>query len=227
MQTASCSSVGEGFQRMNRIVRRLLPVLALLVMTACSGASNPPTATPSPTPTITPTPAANAERFETVNTAPVFNYKATGIITIEGSFKLVMGSLVLTPDTDPNTYRLRVTLVIDGNSVTAPGDFWISLMRRVLEIDKFPTATFNGESKQPITWKDGEGTFIAAGTLELRGRKRPVEIPFQISRNAADTLLKGTGKVDIDLGQFDIPVPTALMSPLMQFVITLTANRIP
>jgi len=198
---------------------RLLAVV-LLVVTGCSGPAPTPTITPIPT--ITPTPAPNAQRYAADTTIPAFNYKATGILTIEGTFKLASGTLLMTPNGTDSSYRMRVTLIIDGNSLTAPGDFWMGLMRNVLQTSKFPTATFDGVAKDPIVFQNGTGMFTAAGSLELRGRKRPLEIPFTITREG--NTLKGTGRVSIDLGQYDIPVPTAIMSPMMQFVINVTAR---
>jgi polyisoprenoid-binding protein YceI len=207
----------------------MLFVFALL-LSACGATSAPtpaPTSTPPPTPTLAPVP--EGPQFAIDAGHSTMRYLATGagllgVIQLPGTFGLTGRLVTLSPEGDG--YRVHVELVIDGNSATAINGFFLSTLRSVLEIDTYPTATFTASSDRIISLSPGGGAapFTVMGILELRGRRRPLALPLNMT--IQDGVMRATGQVMLDLFDYDVNVPTAIMNSRIMFVADITARQV-
>mgnify|MGYP005840302119 CR=1 FL=1 len=206
--------------------------VSALLLSACSATPTPtpaPTSPPLPTPTPTPAPVPDGPRFAIDAERSTMRYLATGagllgVIQLPGTFGLTGRLVTLSPEADG--YRVHVELIIDGNSATAINGFFLSTLRSVLEIDTYPTATFTASSDQIINLSPGGGTapFTATGILELRGRRRPLALPLNMT--VQDGVMRATGQVTLDLFDYDVNVPTAIMNSRIVFVADITAREV-
>lgn len=211
-------------------MRRTLPVLygvCSFILAACSGV---PTSTPFPTltPTIIATPVPEAPRYNIDRQVSTLKYVVVGngvfsMVQFPGAFQLKEGTLIFAPEGEG--YRIRATLTIDGQSVTGPNSLILDALRNSLEVDKYPLAYFGGDSKE-IVKRDAAQTvvkFTLAGTLQIRDRKRSVELPMTLTLQNGE--VRASGQVIIDLLDYEIHVPTALINSRMNFTVDVTAKE--
>ncbi|HRE47665.1 MAG TPA: YceI family protein [Aggregatilineales bacterium] len=218
--------------------RRLFLVFAFVVLSAVGlgiartvliCCAPPPTFQLTFTPTADVTLVPETPRFVVDTIQSVFRYTASGqgilgIAQLPGIFKLSGWDVLLVPE--GVGYRVKVAIQIDGNTATAVNGLLLSTLRQVLEIDANPYADFIGDATTLVTLealeKDGVEVVIS-GTLELVKKTRQVELPVRLMLK--DGVLSARGTVSLDLGLWDIHVPTAIMSSTIRFEAEIYATK--
>ena len=111
--------------------------------------------------------------------------------TIEGQFKRWTADILFSPDA---LDRSKLTVSIDMSSAATGDDQRDSS----LPSDDFfatashPKATFTASKFR----KTGEGKFVADGTLDLRGVKKPVSLPFTLKIDGDTATARGVTTLD-------------------------------
>jgi cytochrome b561/polyisoprenoid-binding protein YceI len=111
--------------------------------------------------------------------------------TIEGQFKRWTADILFSPDA---LDRSKLTVSIDMSSAATGDDQRDSS----LPSDDFfataahPKATFTASKFR----KTGEGKFVADGTLDLRGVKKPVSLPFSLKIDGDTATARGVTTLD-------------------------------
>jgi polyisoprenoid-binding protein YceI len=195
-------------------------ILLSLVASAC-GIRVASTPLPTLTPTTSVTEAPQIPTYIIDNRQSIIDYIATGPlnITIPGTFSLKGHSVRLVPEGDG--YRIKIDALIDGNSVTAVNGLVRDALRASLEVDKYPFGRFIADSKEIVRPAAMPMPFTAAGTVELHGRTRTVEIPITIT--ITDGKLTATLETRLDLLDYEVNVPTAIMSSKVTFKAAIVA----
>jgi polyisoprenoid-binding protein YceI len=204
--------------------------LVLLVITVGCGTSA--TATPAPTltalPTIPPTGTPIPSRlFNVTDNLSILNYEAVlqlGGAKIGGTFAVKGLTIKATPDTT-GKYNLDVDIRFDGNSVTGANDLVVSALKSNLEVDKYPYGRFLATSKMAIALGETPVDVVLDGTLELHGVQRPFTLPVTITVTKAQLVAQGT--TSLDLTDFKVNVPTAIMKSQISFTAKITAEETP
>jgi cytochrome b561/polyisoprenoid-binding protein YceI len=111
--------------------------------------------------------------------------------TIEGQFKRWTADVLFSPDA---LDRSKLTVSVDTSSAATgddqrdqslpSGDFFDSA--------EHPKATFTATKFR----KTGEGKFVADGTLDLRGVKKPLSLPFSLKINGDTATARGVTTLD-------------------------------
>jgi hypothetical protein len=203
---------------------RLLAFILLLplLLTACSAR---PTSTPAPTltPTIAATEVPKIPIYQLNTKQSVINYLATGAlnITFPGTFSLKGNTVRLVPE--GNGYRVKIDMVIDGDSVTAVNDLVKNALKGNLETDKYPNGYFIADSKEIVNLSAAPVTCTLSGTLELHGRKKIFEMPITLSLQGDK--LTGSGQTSLDLLDYEVSVPTAIMNSKITFKASIVASE--
>jgi polyisoprenoid-binding protein YceI len=210
---------------MINVYHRLIVFLMVLIVSACASAPAP-TPTPSPAPTITPTPLPDSVVFVIQLDSSIINYDAQGPgllsgVRYPGTFSLLGDSIIFVPEGE-NTYRVEITAVFDGRSVTAVNGLVRDALLSNLEVDKYPTGQFVARSDEPVRL-DPTIEFTASGELTLHGRTRPVQIPFTLQLDG--NTLTAQGGIELDLIDYEVFVPTAVMKSIVRFDANITAFR--
>ena len=107
-----------------------------------------------------------------------------------GSFTEFTGDIAFDPDA-PETGRVEISIPLgsvdagsrDRNS-TLPAKVWFS-------VKKFPTAIFISDQIS----RDGDG-YLAKGTLTLKGKSAPVDLPFTLSVEGNRAVMNGSVMID-------------------------------
>lgn len=202
----------------------LLP--AMFSLSACAARTSPtPQPTFTPTPDVTPLPETPTYILDTG--VSVFRYRAVGngifgALQVPGTFRLKEGEVQLAPEADG--YRLKVRLVIDGNSATAVDRFVLNAVKSALEVEKYPFATFAAASKEILQLSAAPIPFTVSGTLDLHGRVRQLEFPFTLTL-IGDTI-QGSGDLVLDLYDYDVNVPTMFIKSQLWFTVEIAARLI-
>jgi polyisoprenoid-binding protein YceI len=183
--------------------------------------------TPTAAPTLTPTAATEAPDFPRYAIQPqrsIINYLATGALNLQlpGTFGVIGNDVQLVPEGDG--YRVKIDVVIDGKSVTAVNDLIRSVLVINLEVDRFPTARFVADSVELIALSDGAIPFTASGTLTLHGQVRSIRMPIRMT--VIDGLLTATGETRLDLLDYGVNVPTAIMNSTITFKATIIGTLV-
>ncbi|MBX3083114.1 MAG: YceI family protein [Anaerolineae bacterium] len=207
----------------------MVKLLALLIA-ACFllGCTARPTATPQPTltPTIPATPIPKQPLYQIDTQASIVDYLGTGAFNIQfpGTFSLKGNQIALVPEGDG--YRVKVDVVMDGNSVTAVNDLVKGALYNNLEVPKYPTARVLLDSVELIKLDDsgGEIKFTGSGTIDLHGVVRNISIPLTMT--IKDGTLHATGETKLDLLDHNVNVPTAIMSSTITFKANITALEV-
>ncbi len=204
---------------------RKLIFVVLLLLSACGGAS----ATSTPAPTLTPipatgTPVPDVRLFTVIDAQSIINYDATltlGGLKIGGTFAIKGKTIKLVPQKDG--FQLDIDIQIDGNSVTGANSLVVDALKRNLESDKFPYGHFLAVSQDLL--KTGSTTLqtTAVGTVELHGQTRPISMPITLTLTGYQ--LKASGATTLDLSDFSVNVPTAIMKSVIAFKADLTAEE--
>lgn len=202
-------------------------ILSALMLAACNPATPtpPPTATATSAPTATPAP--NEQRYGIDPKTSIIDYMASGALGIQfpGTFSILGDEIKLIPDGDG--YQIKVTVLIDGKSVTAVNDLVKGALTANLEVDKYPTATFIAAATTPIQLMAGTQQVIAKGELTLHGETRVIEMPIAvtISGDALDQIAI-VGETKLDLLDYKVNVPTAILSSTITFKASLVARLV-
>jgi polyisoprenoid-binding protein YceI len=205
--------------------RNGLWVALLSLCISCGGnmapTNTPPTLTPPPSPTAIP----NSRPFLIDAQTSTFGYSAAGqgilsAMKIEGIFKLTGNTMILVPAED-GLYHLDADWLIDVSSATAPNAMLLDTLRTVLEVSQYPNVLFVGRSTQPLSVVDGQSTVNLLGVLTLRGKSNPLTVPLMVRMEAGR--LTAEGQITLDLKDFGLNVPTAIMSSTLTFTIMLQA----
>ncbi len=208
-------------------VRTIILMALALAVSACGVH-----VTSTPLPTLTPTaPATQALQIPTYlidDRQSIVNYVATGAfnISIPGTFDMHGKTVRLVPEGDG--YRIKIDAWIDGNSVTAVNGLVRNALRANLEVDKYPFGHFIADSKEVVSKeivKPGAKPvrFTASGTLELHGRTRTVEMVILIA--ISEGRLTASLETPIDLLDYEVNVPTAIMNSKVVFKAAIVALR--
>lgn len=205
--------------------RGAIAICLLFLLTSCS-ASPTPNANllliPSETPTTAPTDIPAGPIYTLDTRQSILDYVAYGPLGIQfpGTFSLTGNTVQFVPDGD--AYRAKVDLMIDGNSVTAVNDLVKNALKGNLEVDKYPFGYCIAASKETVTLGDVPIKMTVSGTLELHGRKRDFELP--ITMTVKDGKLSASGETTLDLLDYQINVPTAIMNSKIKFKATIIAT---
>lgn len=155
--------------------------------TAASAEAAPPVARVAP-----PVPALKAPVAWTVQKGATLGFSATwSENTIEGQFTRWTADILFSPDA---LDRSKLTVSIDMASAktgddqrdqSLPGDDFFA-------VASHPRATFTATRFR----KTGEGRFVADGTLDLRGVKKPVSLPFSLKIVGDTATARGVTTLD-------------------------------
>lgn len=206
------------------MIKRALSVIGLLFMTACAASA---TSTPAPTLTAIPatgTAAPNARVFTIDDSQSIINYEATltiGGLKIGGTFAIKGKTITLMPEKDGT--RLQIDIGIDGNSVTGANGLVVDALKRNMETDKFPYGHFAAVSQDVFTLGDTPIQTTAVGTVELHGQTHPIQMPITFSIVAGK--LTASGATTLELTDFGVNVPTAVMKSVISFKADLVAQE--
>lgn len=206
------------------------PVSVLLLMcTILCGCGVAATVTPPPTvtPTLpTNTPAPLERIFGVVTDRSIINYEATlqiGNAKIGGTFAVKGDTLKAVP-ASPGGYQLTVDVILDGTTITGANDLVVNALKSNLEVDKYPTGHFVGMTQTPVTLlPDSSTETLVVGTLELHGVSRPISIPITLTFK--DGVIGAKGTTAIDLTDFKVVVPTAILKSTIDFSVQITARE--
>ncbi len=204
---------------------RLILFFVLALLSACGVPQNA-VSQPTLDPTGAITPRPESPRFEIDGETSALNYVANGaglfgFAQLPGLFRLKGRAAVFIPE--GGAYRLNVDLVIDGNSATALNALFLGQLRSILEIDKYPYAYFEGDSKELVTLDPGPTPFAVVGILDLHGHKLPLALPLTMT--IYEGVIQAHGEVVIDLTDYGCSVPTAVMDSHIKFRIEITARK--
>ncbi|CAG1011322.1 hypothetical protein ANRL4_04377 [Anaerolineae bacterium] len=204
-------------------MRRLMTFVILMLISGC--AARP---APTPRPTLTPTSAftvvPESPRYLIDNERSILRYTAfgqglLGFAQIPGEFKLKGRTVTLVPEGEG--FRVKLEMVIDGNTATAANGLLLTTLRSILEIEVFPFAYVSADSTQIVSLTEESLSLTLIGTLELHGHKRPLDLPITLS--IKDGILKGKGTIELDLNEYEVNVPTAIMSSRIKFEAEIVA----
>jgi polyisoprenoid-binding protein YceI len=109
--------------------------------------------------------------------------------------------------------------------VTAVNGLVRDALRSNLEVDKYPFGHFVADSREIVKPGSQSTTITASGTLELHGRTRTVEIPVTVTLDASK--LTATLETSVDLLDYEVNVPTALMNSKVTFKAAIVAVQVP
>jgi polyisoprenoid-binding protein YceI len=217
------------------VQRQIQLAFCLILLLALAGCGRGPGLAPTPTATATATPPATATltaeglSFAVDTAKSVFGYTGTGqgvlgFAKLTGTIGLSGTAVELMPEGEG--YRVRINLQIDTMTATAINDLLLNTLRGVLEVDKHPYAYFYGQSDAVVALPDGQTAQVnLVGTLELRKFKLPLTVPIRITRNG-DTLT-GSTQLNVDLVDYKINVPTAIMNSKIVFDVSIWSDRTP
>jgi len=204
--------------------------LFVVLVTACllMSCAARPTATPQPTLTATApaTPVPKSPLYKIDIKTSIVNYLGTGAFNIQfpGTFSLLGKQIALVPEGDG--YRVKVDVIMDGNSVTAVSDLVKGAWYNNLEVSKYPTARVLIDSVELIKLdtSGNEIKFTASGTLDLHGVVRNISLPLTMT--IKDGKLHAVGETKIDLLDHNVNVPTAIMNSSITFKADITAMEV-
>jgi polyisoprenoid-binding protein YceI len=193
-------------------------LLALIFLAACGTSA---TSTPRPTPTLTPTPVPEITLFIVDNSQSIINYTAIGALNMHfpGTFNTESSTVEFVPEA--GGYRVKIDILINGNSVTAVNGVIRDALKSSLETDKYPQAHLTGLSKEIVSAPSGTLNITVTGTLELHGQTHTVDLPLNIT--ISNGKLQGGGELEIDLLNYGVNVPTAIMSSKVIFKASVVA----
>jgi polyisoprenoid-binding protein YceI len=207
------------------LMKSLVFIIAcFLLLSACSTGA---TATPAPTLTPLPmlgTPIPEARVFSIRDDQSIVNYEATltlGGLKIGGTFGVRGNQVRLIPG--PGGDRVSVDLQLDGNAVTGANGLIVEALKSNLETRKFPYGRFVAASVQPMPISETAVSVPLEGTLELHGQIRPVAMPVTLS--VSGKTLKATAATALDLFDYGVNVPTAVMKSMIVFKADITAEE--
>ena len=164
----------------------------------------PPTAPTAPADATAATPAAEAatsvEADKTlkdpvawaVAKSSTLGFSATWAAdTIEGQFKRWTADILFSPDA---LDRSKLTVSIDMGSAATGDDQRDSSLPSgdFFDTAAHPKATFTASKFR----KTGEGKFVADGTLDLRGVKKPLSLPFSLKIDGDTATARGVTTLD-------------------------------
>jgi cytochrome b561/polyisoprenoid-binding protein YceI len=111
--------------------------------------------------------------------------------TIEGQFKRWTADILFSPDA---LDRSKLTVSIDMSSAATGDDQRDSSLPSgdFFDTATHPKATFTASKFR----KTGEGKFVADGTLDLRGVKKPVSLPFTLKIDGDTATARGVTTLD-------------------------------
>lgn len=120
---------------------------------------------------------------------------------INGAFKKFSVSYTVSENGEP--IRLKVTVAV------ASADMGDNDINEVIQSEEwfdtaqFPEAVFLSENFKANVNSGGKNNFVANGTLQLKGIKRPVSVPFNWQR-MSDGKASMTGKITLNRADFAI-----------------------
>lgn len=204
-------------------MRRLITFVIFMVISGCA-ARPAPTPRPTLTPTAALTPAPESPRYLIDNERSILRYTASGqgllgFAQVPGQFKLKGRTVTLVPEGEG--FRVKLEMVIDGDTATAANGLLLNTLRSILEIEVYRFAYVSADSTQIVPLTEEPLSLTLTGTLELHGHKRPLDLPIMLS--IKDGLLKGKGIIELDLNEYEVNVPTAIMSSRIKFEAEIVA----
>lgn len=204
-------------------MRRLITFVGLILISGCA-ARPAPTPRPTLTPTAALTPAPETPRYLIDNERSILRYTASGqgllgFAQVPGEFKLKGRAVTLVPEVEG--FRVKLDMVIDGSTATAANGLLLNTLRSILEIEIYPFAYVAADSTQIVPLTEDTLSLTLTGTLELHGRKRSLDLPITLS--IKDGVLRGKGTIELDLNEYEVNVPTAIMSSRIKFEAEIVA----
>jgi polyisoprenoid-binding protein YceI len=118
------------------------------------------------------------------HTAVGFSAKHLGVATVRGHFNKVDAELELDDANDPTTGRGKV--IIDAASIDTGSELRDGHLRNAdfLEVEKFPTITFELKSVKPA----GADIFKVTGDLTIRDVTREITLDYEHSGSVTDPM---------------------------------------
>ncbi|GEM_PF-1129883 len=206
-------------------MRTLTAVLLITgaLLSGCGGNAAPPAAA-TPIPTVTPEhvpsthlnviPEESAVRF----TAAALG----GNIQVEGSYGVLGGEVVLRPE--EGQLRIRALVLIDTPSVTVGNAVIDEALRLGMETTAYPIAIFDAASTTLVPVTEEPVAFTLAGTLTLHGQTQAVTMQVDPA-TVIDNHLNARATMAIDLSDFGIVLPEAVVSSAIVLDVTLIADE--
>lgn len=197
----------------------LLPLLAL-GLAGCGDAPAAEALTPA-----TSTPAtAEAMILHVIpaESAVAFTAQALGgRLDVLGSYGVLGGEVTLTPEDG----QLRVTarVLIDTPSVSVGHNVVDEALKLGMETERYPVATFTATSTELVPVTEEEVAFSLAGTLTLHGETLPVTMHVGPA-TVIDEHMIATATMEIDLAEFGIALPEAVVNSEIALGVTLIAD---
>jgi polyisoprenoid-binding protein YceI len=202
------------------ITRKFILVLALLL--AACGPVNPDTST---LPTHTPSQTATTLIVWPDESTIGFSAQALGgSLTVQGTYDVTGGQVTLTPEADQ--LRVHAYLLIDTASVTVGNAVIDEALRLGMDTANYPIATFDARSTTLVPITEEEVEFILEGTLRLHGETQPVTMTIGPA-TVIDNHMIGHAQMGIDLADFEISLPEAVVNSAIQLDVLLIADITP
>jgi polyisoprenoid-binding protein YceI len=205
-------------------MRYVFMIACILVLSACGTSL---TSTPAPTLTPIPlskTPAPDVRIFHVVDDQSDIKYQAIlqiGGLKMDGTFSTKGKIITMVPVGEGST--LDIDIQIDGNSVTGANSLVVDALKGNLETTKFPYEHFLAKTVQPLKFGPQPVQTMAVGTIELHGQSQPIELPITVT--LIDHRLTATGSTTLELLNFGVNVPTALMKSQITFQANMTSQE--
>jgi polyisoprenoid-binding protein YceI len=202
------------------MTRCLLPILSIILLVGCGTPISP---TPLPG---TPTPQEEATLLTvwTDESTVAFTAQALGgNLQVDGTFDARSGSITLTPEA--GELRIHVYLLIDASSVTAGNVMIDEALKLGMETASHPLATFEAQSTTLVPVTEEPVTFTLAGTLTLHGQTMPVTMQVGPA-TVIDNHLNAQATMTIDLADYGISLPAAIVDSTIALHVTLVADAL-
>ena len=198
-----------------------IPALAVILLLVAHG-----TRGPAVRPTPLPTEASDTLLYVHLDESHVgFTAQALGgSMEVAGSYDILGGNVILTPE--DGQLRIRATLNIDTPSITVHNAVIDEVLRLGMEADTYPVAIFDATSTALVPVTEEEVAFILEGTLTLHGQTRAVTMTVEPA-TVIDNHLRSASRMTLDLADFGISMPEAMVDSTIVLDVTLVADETP
>ena len=195
---------------------------ALLLLAACGGRDPASGALVTPPPTEA---AATILHVYPAASRVGFDAQALGgRMQVAGTYGIVGGTVTLRPEADQ--LRIMVYLEIDTPSVTVGNGLVDEALKLGMETDLYPRAVFQASSVEPVPVTDEEVAFTLDGTLTLHGQTQPVQMTVGPA-TVIDNHMESTSSMTIDLANYGISLPAAVVNSTIVLDVQLSADEAP
>ncbi len=199
--------------------RVFIPALLLLVLLTACGPAGPVAAPATP---------EHADQDTVLAVWPAESrvaFTAHGLggrLELQGTYGVQGGSVTLKPE--ESRLRIHAFLIIDTPSVTVGNAIVDEALKLGMETASFPIATFDALSTTLVPVTEQPIQFTLEGTLTLHGQTQPVVMAVGPA-TVIDNHLIADAAMPIDLADFGIALPEAVVDSAIQLHVTLIADE--